>query len=84
MFLAWRYGGADPYVLRNGGLAPPAPKRGGEDCKGYRFPVAPHRDYVRYARYRNFIMGCGLAAFDMEKRFAGAKQRQKVGRALGG
>lgn len=49
----------------------------------YRMPESEHGVYVRYSRYRHFVMGCGLAAFDLEKKLAGAKSRRKMGRAIG-
>lgn len=76
-------------MLRNGTSVPPAPAPGAvehecEDGFVYYLPKADHADFVRYSRYRAFVMGCGIAAFDLEKKFAGAKERRKMGRALVG
>lgn len=70
MYLAWRYGGENPYAVYNALDKEFVPYDGGEP----RPPLNP-------ARLRYFIYGCGLAAFEEAAELAGAKIS---GRSAGG
>jgi hypothetical protein len=55
LYLAWRYGGNDPYRLHNGLDAEMRPVGGGEVCP-------PPRPW----RVKAFLFGCGIAAHEEE------------------
>jgi hypothetical protein len=62
VYLAWRYGGEEPYRLYNSLDSEYVPIEGGERTP----PLYP-------ARLRYFIYGCAVAAFEEEAELAGAK-----------
>jgi hypothetical protein len=75
LFLAWRYGGEDPYRTYNG------------LDQGYRplgHPEETARPPTYPTRLRMFLYGCGMVAHDNDSKLAGAKTSSKVMRALGG
>jgi hypothetical protein len=74
LFLAWRYGGEDPYRTYNGLDMDYRPL--GRPQESPHPPTYP-------SRLRMFLYGCGLVAQETESRLAGAKTGAKVARALG-
>ena len=75
MFLAWRYGGEDPYRTYNGL---------DEEYRPLGHPEEPPRPPTYPSRLRMFLYGCGIAAQDNESRLAGGKSSSRVSRAMGG
>ena len=74
MFLAWRYGGDDPYRTYNGL---------DQDYRPLGHPEESPRPPTYPSRLRMFLYGCGMAAYDNDSKFAGAKMNTKVARAMG-
>lgn len=74
MFLAWRYGGEDPYRTYNGL---------GEDYRPLGQPQEEPRLPTYPSRLRMFLYGCGMVGYDNDAKFAGAKQNARVARATG-
>jgi hypothetical protein len=75
LFLAWRYGGEDPYRTYNGL---------DEDYRPLGHPEEAPRPPTYPTRLRHFLYGCGLAALKNDSKLAGNRQSSKVARALGG
>jgi hypothetical protein len=75
LFLAWRYGGEDPYKTYNGLDADYRPL--GHPDQEPRLPRYP-------SRLRHFLYGAGLFAAEIEAKLAAGGQAAKVGKAMGG
>ena len=75
MFLAWRYGGEDPYRTYNGLDADYRPL--GQPHEEPRAPKYP-------TRLRMFLYGCGMVGYDNDTKFAGGKTSTRVAKAMGG
>jgi len=75
LFLAWRYGGEDPYRLYNG-------LDGNFRPLGY--PEADPAPPRYPTRLRHFLYGCGLYALEGEAKLASARQAASAVRVLGG
>ena len=71
LFLAWRYGGNDPYRTYNGL---------DEDYRPLGHPEEAPRPPIFPSRVRHFVYGCGLVAIANEGKLAGAKQASRAGR----
>ena len=75
LFLAWRYGGEDPYKTYNGL---------GSDYRPLGHPNEPSRPPQYPSRLRHFLYGCGLLAQSDDAKLAGARQQAKVAKVMGG
>jgi len=73
LFLAWRYGGDDPYRTYNGL---------GEDYRPLGHPELPAHPPRYPTRLRHFVYGCGLFAAEHDAKLAGAKTATSVARAM--
>jgi hypothetical protein len=75
LFLAWRYGGEDPYRLYNGLDA---------DYRPLGHPDELSRPPRYPSRLRHFLYGAGLFASEIEAKLAAGATGAKAVRAMGG
>jgi hypothetical protein len=74
LFLAWRYGGEDPYRTYNGLDGDYRPLGHSEmEPRPPRYP----------SRLRHFVYGAGLYAADIESKLAHGGQAARVANAMG-